>query len=67
MAAKKSTINYAAKQAYQLCLMRGRTSWTIAGLECEVIHPNVYVLDTSEGFGKAIVHEIPIRKTWASL
>lgn len=65
---KKSTVRYAAKQAYQLCLMTGKQSMTCCKLWCHVVFDPygnvvlVYDADTHE-----LVASVPIAKAWASL
>lgn len=53
------TERYCAKQAYQLCLMRGLTQSTVAGKECLVsLRDNTVFVD---GIG------VPIAKAWLYL
>lgn len=53
------TERYCARQAYQLCLMRGLYACTIAGKHCKVDMVDRVVL--VEG------NSVPIAKSWANL
>lgn len=43
MSVSRSTIRYAAKQCYQLCMMTGRQACTTAGLNCFYVAGEVHV------------------------
>ena len=61
----RTTIKYAAKQAWQLMMMRGIYSCTVVGLHC-VVRPatrSVGVTDPSTGN----FHAIGVPKAWSSL
>lgn len=56
----RSTIRYAAKQAYKLALMRGIYDSTQCGFPCRVHESYVMVGDCEAG------SIVPIAKAWAS-
>jgi hypothetical protein len=60
----RSTIRYAAKQAYQLALMRGIYHSTHVGLECDVFAQEGYVYVTRDSL---TFWEVPIAKAWSNL
>ncbi len=60
---KAHSIRYAAKSAYQLCLMRGIYQSTQLGKPCAVIMPERIVTVTD---GET-VHSVKIAKAWSSL
>lgn len=59
----RSTIRYAAKQAYQLMIMRAIYDSTQCGLPCLVYPIRGYVVVWDDN----IRHEIKIAKAWANL
>ena len=60
----RTTIRYAAKQAYQLMLMRGLYKSNCAGCACYVESNKgvVVVMDKDDNY-----HEVKIAKAWANL
>ena len=62
----RSTIRYAAKAAYQLALMTGRTESTQCKLPCKVDFQRGVVVVGSMWESEAFM-EVPIAKVWATL
>lgn len=72
--ASKSTVRYVAKQGYQLFLMTGRTTGTIAGLhylvmprDVPVYGPRVRVYIPGQRPALQTHVDMPIAKSWANL
>jgi hypothetical protein len=65
---KRSTIRYAAKQAYQLAITHGKYGSMQCGLQCQV-EPCVGIVRLYEYDGQELtdIHEVPIAKAWANL
>jgi hypothetical protein len=60
------TVRYAAKQAYQLMLMRGISESTQCGLHCQVF-PSIASAMFPNGLVRIGENEVPIAKSWANL
>lgn len=58
-------VRYAAKLAYQLCVMRGKDESIQLDMHCQVINPDVWV--TTDGGGRPECYCVPIAKSWINL